>query len=61
MDFKANTYNWNELRIKLKQKFPELTDADLHYEKGFGRDMLRMVEYKLGKTKQEMKSIIDGL
>lgn len=49
---------WNELQIKLKQKFPELTDNDLYLEVGKEQDMLRMVEYKLGKTKQELNDII---
>ena len=52
---------WNDLQTKLKQKYPELTDADLHCPKGKERDMLRMVEYKLQKTKREMALIIAEL
>ena len=53
--------NWNNLQSKLKQKYPNLTDSDLHYQDGMERDMLRMVEYKLRKTKQEMRKIISEL
>ncbi len=50
--------DWNELKKRLKQKYPELTDVDLITAKGEEEDMLRMVEYKLGKTKKELKEII---
>ena len=50
--------NWNELKKKLKQKYPQLTTVDLVTIDGQEEDMLRMVEYKLGKTKKEMQEII---
>lgn len=53
--------NWEELISKLKLKYPKLTDADLKFYKGKEQEMLRMVEYKLHKTKQEMQVIIDKL
>ena len=53
--------NWSLLQGKLHQRYPKLTKADLLYEDGKEQDMLRMVEYKLRKTKLEMKEIIDEL
>ncbi len=53
--------NWRILQNKLKQKYPKLTDIDLNYQDGKEQDMLRMVEYKLRMTKQEMREIISGL
>jgi hypothetical protein len=53
--------HWLELQTKLKIQYPQLTDADLEYQELLGQDMLRMVEYKLGKTKEEMQEIIAGL
>ncbi len=53
--------NWNELKLKLKQKYPRLTKADLHCQEGMEQDMLRMVEYKLRKTRKEMQYIIEKL
>lgn len=50
--------SWNELRIKLMKKYPQLTDKDMQYKAGKEEGMLRMVEYKLRKTKQEMQEII---
>ena len=53
--------NWSLLQSKLKQRYPKLTKADLQFEAGKEQDMLRMVEYKLRKTKIEMQEIIDEL
>lgn len=50
--------NWEELRKKLKQKYPQLTTIDLFTIDGEEEDMLRMVAYKLGKTKKELQEII---
>ena len=50
--------DWDKLKKKLKQKYPQLTTFDLVTIEGQEEDMLRMVEYKLGKTKKEMQEII---
>ena len=52
---------WLELQTKLRLKYPELTESDLEYQEPLQQDMLRMVEYKLGKTKAEMQLIITEL
>ncbi len=53
--------NWNEQKGKLKQKFAELTDNDLMFEEGKKEEMLGRIQIKLGKTKEELHSIISGL
>jgi hypothetical protein len=53
--------HWRELQTKLKTKYPELTDADLEYQVPLQQDMLCMVEYKLGITKEDMQAIITNL
>ncbi len=60
MDILLNQGNWEQLKIKLKQEYPQLTDADLHHDEGMEESMLRMVEYKLKKSKEEMREIIEG-
>lgn len=52
---------WNEKKEKLKQKFPILTDADLRYNEGKEKEMIDMLGTKMGKTNQELLSIIVGL
>jgi hypothetical protein len=51
--------DWVELQNKLKAKFPNLTETDLTIQEGNEQDMLRMVEYKLRKTKKELNNIIN--
>jgi uncharacterized protein YjbJ (UPF0337 family) len=53
--------NWGETRDKLKVKFPTLTDSDLRFEKGKKHEMLAQVQVKLGKTKEELDTIIAEL
>jgi hypothetical protein len=58
MNVILNSGNWNELKIKLMEKYPQLTVADMDHKEGMEEEMLRMIEYKLGKSKQELKEII---
>ncbi|MCC6461782.1 MAG: CsbD family protein [Saprospiraceae bacterium] len=53
--------NWNEQKGKLKQQFAVLTDNDLLYEEGKKEEMLGKIQIKLGKTKEELHSIIASL
>lgn len=49
---------WNQKKEKLKQRFPVITDEDLHYREGKEKEMIEMLGYKLGKSKQELLYII---
>ncbi len=53
--------NWNEQKGKLKQKFAVLTDNDLMFAEGKKDEMLGRIQLKLGKTKDELRSIIASL
>jgi uncharacterized protein YjbJ (UPF0337 family) len=53
--------NWNELKGKLKQKFATLTDNDLMFEEGKKEEMYGKLQAKLGKSKEELHKIIEGL
>jgi uncharacterized protein YjbJ (UPF0337 family) len=55
------TGNWNKTKGKLKQKFAELTENDLMFAEGKKDAMIRRLQIKLGKTKEEMQKIIEGL
>ncbi len=57
----VNSPPLNELQSKLKQKFPELKEADLQIQQTSHKEMLRMIGYKLRKTKKEMMQIIQLL
>ncbi len=53
--------SWNERKGKLKMKFGFLTDNDLMFEDGRKDEMLGKLQAKLGKTKEELRSIIASL
>jgi len=52
---------WNEKKEKLKQKYAIITDKDLRFNDGKEKEMIEMLSYKLGKTKEELVNIIAAL
>ena len=53
--------NWNEQKGKLKQQFAVLTDNDLMFEEGKKDEMFGRLQKTLGKTKEELQKLIEGL
>jgi len=53
--------NWNEIKGKLKQKYADLTDDDLLFAEGKKDEMLGKLQIKLGKSKEELDSILKDL
>ena len=53
--------NWNVMRGKLKAQYGELTDDDLAYEEGKEDELIGRLQRKLGKSKTEVKQMIDKL
>jgi len=53
--------NWNQLKGKLKQEYADLTDNDLLYVEGKEDELHGRLQTKLGKSKDEVNSIIDRL
>ena len=58
MNLDYSPENLIKLKTMLKTKFPQLTDKDLNTPDGDIKDMLRMIEYKLRKSKKELRNII---
>ena len=52
---------WREQKGKLKQKFATLTDDDLMFLEGKKEEMLARIQIKLGKTKEQLRQIIEKL
>jgi len=61
MNQELSVLYWNEIRSKLKLKFPVLTNSDLHWRHTTQEDLLNMIAGKLGKTYKELVEIIDEL
>jgi uncharacterized protein YjbJ (UPF0337 family) len=53
--------SWNELKGKLKQQFGNLTDDDLTFSEGKEDELLGRLQKKLGKSKEEVRQLIEGL
>lgn len=53
--------NWNEAKGKLKQKYADLTDDDLLYAEGKEDELYGRLQKKLGKTREEVDRILEGL
>jgi hypothetical protein len=51
---------WDDLTSKLRQEYPQLTNADLLWRNGTEEDLLRMIAFKLGKTKKELQAAIEN-
>jgi len=51
--------NWNQIKGKLKEEYGELTDDDLAYQEGQEDQVIGRLQKKLGKSKDEVKDIID--
>lgn len=53
--------NWNELKGKLKQRYSNLTDDDLLFEEGKEDEFIGRLQRKLGKTNEEIRSMLRDL
>jgi uncharacterized protein YjbJ (UPF0337 family) len=53
--------DWKIQKAKLKQKFAVLTDNDLMYETGKQEEMLGKLQVILGKTRSDLRKIIEEL
>jgi uncharacterized protein YjbJ (UPF0337 family) len=52
---------WNEIKGKLKQSYGNLTDDDLVFAEGKDDELVGRLQKKLGKSKEEVKQMIEGL
>lgn len=53
--------NWNEIAGKLKQKYASLTDDDLLFKEGKEEELLGRLQKRLGKTQEELRSVIEKI
>lgn len=49
---------WKDKKGKLLKRYKTLTDKDLRFDEGKEEEMIKILAYKLGKTKQELLNII---
>lgn len=53
--------NWNQIKGKLKEQYGELTDDDLTYAEGKEDQLIGRIQERTGKTKDEIKGVIDRI
>jgi len=53
--------SWNEIKGKLKQQFGNLTDDDLTFADGKEDELLGRLQKKLGKSKEELRLMIEKM
>jgi uncharacterized protein YjbJ (UPF0337 family) len=53
--------SWNEVKGKLKQSYGNLTDDDLVFAEGKDDELLGRLQRKLGKSKDEIRQMIERL
>jgi uncharacterized protein YjbJ (UPF0337 family) len=51
--------SWNEIKGKLKQQYGNLTDDDLVFAKGKEDELLGRLQKRLGKSKDEVRQMIE--
>ncbi len=61
MDILMIKDRWNEIKAKLKNMFADLTDTDLRYEQGKDDRLIGQIQIKLGKSRDEVISLIRSL
>lgn len=52
---------WNEKKGMLKKRFPTISDDDLNFHEKKEKEMMEMLGYKLGKSEDELREIINAL
>jgi hypothetical protein len=57
----TSTRYWDKTKEKLKEKWPIITEEDLRFQDGKEGEMMEILGYKLGKTKEELLYIIAKL
>lgn len=53
--------DWNQVKGKLKQQYANLTDDDLLFEEGKEDELFGRLQKKIGKTKEELRALIEKL
>jgi len=50
--------NWTEKKVQLKNKYSQLTEADLSYELGEGGQLVKRISRRLNITPEETRGIL---
>ena len=60
METRFDMNEWGRIKERLKNKYPELTEADLIWGRVSRNDLIEMISSKLGKTQKDLMDVIDS-
>jgi uncharacterized protein YjbJ (UPF0337 family) len=52
---------WNEVKGRIKQIYADLTDDDLIYVEGQHDELLGRLQSRLGKSREEVRHLIESI
>lgn len=58
MNFGITTETWSDQSKNLKEKYSDLTDADLKFESGKEEELITRLEKRLAKKREDVIAII---
>jgi uncharacterized protein YjbJ (UPF0337 family) len=61
MDSLPISVSWKEIKAKLKERYPNLTDDDLTFSNGKEEALLARLQKRLDKSSQELRELIRDL
>ena len=50
--------SWEDVKEKLKEKFASIVESDLQFQDGKSEKLMKKIQVKLGKSKEEIQEII---
>lgn len=59
--FKITTNTWGDKKTKLKNKFSQLNDTDLHFDEGKEGELTARLKSKLNKSEAEVQKLISEI
>src|SRR5476651_1026438 len=52
---------WNQIKGKLRQRFAQLTDADLEFIEGKAQELLGRLQTKLGLNQEQLEALLEDI
>lgn len=53
--------HWPDIKLKLKEKYPQLTEGDLSYRPEFSEEFLENLQMKTGKTRESLNAELNAM
>jgi hypothetical protein len=61
MENEFEVINWNDMKLKLKEEYPTLTNSDLQWRHSSKEEVLHTIAQKLKKSYRELQEKLEML